>query len=85
MQMRQQGSGRKLESFPWDHQKQIGKMVEMWVKPLQTQFRIVLKALTVFLFMTSLFCDHGNFGKSTTSFSQTSVKTLITLRVNKHL
>ena len=34
--------------------------------------------------MSTLYHDHENFGKSTTIFIQTLIKTLVILRVNKH-
>ena len=37
----------------------------------------------IFLSCLPLFRDHGTFGESATSFIQTSIKTLIILRVNK--
>ena len=46
--------------------------------------RNVLEVLTVFQFMPTLYRDHENFGKSTTIFIQTFIKTLVILRVNKH-
>ena len=43
-----------------------------------------LEVLTVFQFMPTLYRDQENFGKSTTIFIQTFIKTLVILRVDKY-
>ena len=58
-------------------------VVEVWVKSL-SEFNTKYPGGIVFQFMPTLYCDHENFDKSTTVFSDVFIKTLIILRGNKH-
>ena len=61
----------------WPRGRNVGKV------PLNS-IRNSLEVLTVFQFMPTMYQDHENFGKSTTIFIPTFIKTLVILRVNKH-
>ena len=59
--------------------RNVGK-VTLWIK-----YKIyILEVLTVFQFMPTLYRDHEKFGKSTTIFTETFIRTLAILRVDKH-
>ena len=59
--------------------RNVGK-VTLWMK-----YKIyILEVLTVFQFMPTLHRDHEKFGKSTTIFTKTFIRTLAILRVDQH-
>ena len=65
-----------ISQWPW---------VEMWAKSLaELNTKYILEVLTVFQFMPTLYRDHEKFGKSTTIFTETFIRTLAILRVDKY-
>ena len=60
----------------------LGK--KCWQSHSLNSIRNVPEVLTVFQLMPTLYRDDENFGKSTTIFIQTYIKTLLILRVKKH-